>query len=333
MTSTTIQNPEEKGEKHPFELQRIPLENPEYMNEVPERLQNKDIPGFPSTVAAVGPPGSGKTNVLMNLLTSFTFWRGFFDVIYALGPTVNSDKLYKAIDIPKNQKVVEEAEFMPKLVEWTTKQIKSVESNPDTAKKALFIFEDFTSYRHSIQNDPQFLKCFNAIRHHKATSLANIHKLTALERTARQCCMHIMIWPSNKSEVKALYYEYGTNDFTENDFHYICKFAWTPTEDNKKPFLYINRYAPQEDRFRKCFTEIINVKAFDGMHKRIQKEKKDQLKGTNGRQRPTPYSRRPAGQSRQVREKEKEIVPEKNPSDIFKIDPPSVVDNPLAFLH
>src|SRR5579872_2759565 len=89
--------PSEKKEekKHAFQLQKMKIKDPEYMSEVPIRLQNKFIPGFPTTCVAVGEPGSGKTNLLMNLLTRDDMWKGFFDRIYLLGPTVKSDKLYE----------------------------------------------------------------------------------------------------------------------------------------------------------------------------------------------------------------------------------------------
>jgi len=261
-----------KRQKHAYALEKIEIKNSEYKDETPEHLQNQDIPGFPSTVVLIGRPGSGKTNLLMNLLTRKEFYFGFFDVIYALGPTVNSDKLYKTIQIQPHNKVTEVGEFIPKVIEWTEAQVDAVKNNPEEATKVLFIFEDITSYRHTIQNNPNFVKCFTTIRHHKATVIALVHKFAALERTCRMNCMHVIVFPVNWTDIKNLYKDYGTDDLDEQDFRVLCQYAWKKTEDCEKPFLYINMYAPVEDRFRKCFTEIIPADEFRGAGKALKKE-------------------------------------------------------------
>jgi len=78
---------------HPYDIKVIPLEDPEYKSETPAHLQNKDIPGFPTTVLCVGGPGSGKSNLFGNFLLGH--WKGFFDKVYLFGPTVKSDKMTK----------------------------------------------------------------------------------------------------------------------------------------------------------------------------------------------------------------------------------------------
>ena len=79
------------------------MKDPEYISETPEHLRNQDIPGFPSTILLVGRPGSGKTNVLMNLLLNKQFWFGFYDKVYLCGPTIENDKLYKNIKVKDGQ--------------------------------------------------------------------------------------------------------------------------------------------------------------------------------------------------------------------------------------
>jgi len=331
---------------HPYDMQHIPLDNPEYINEVPQHLQNKDLPGFPSTIVAVGRPGSGKTNVLMNFLTRKELWNGFYDKIYLLGPTVKSDKLFKKIKVPEDQIVTDPDQFLGKLLEWTTEQVERVEHDPATAPKCLFIFEDITSYRMTIQTHPDFIKCFTTIRHHKASAYTNVHKFCALERTARLNCMHILVWPVNKTDIKAIYEDYGTSDFDKEDFKYICEFAWTPDEKNKKPFLYINLYAPKHQRFRKCFTDIINAKLFDGMHKKRLKERKTQMdsmgsKNSRKRKRQDDITDTPPEKNQKVESGQKQD-PSQKTEDPFQTSDPSIPqnvgtrsvrDSVLAYLH
>lgn len=284
--------PNTASSPHRYAIKRIPIDDPEYISETPPHLQNKDLPGFPSTIIAVGPPGSGKSNVLFNLLTREEFWKGFFDIIYEIGPTVNADKLFKSVKIPDDQKVDDPKEIIPKLVEWVDKQKMEVKNNSKNAPKCLFIFEDITALRDTIQNSEEFIKCWTAIRHHKSTSYANIHKLTGLHRTCRISSMHILMWPCPHTEVKQAHHDFSVADLDYHDFLQMCKFAWKPEEGNEKPFLYINRYAPEEKRFRKCFYKIIDWSQFIGLGRRLKRHqrKKEQKYETLGRQ-PYPSSK------------------------------------------
>lgn len=269
-------DPQAETTKHIYAIHKIPIPDAEYRSETPEHLQNKDLPGFPSTIAAVGPPSSGKTNVLFNLLTRREFMCGFFDQIFQLGPTVQSDKIYKTVKIPDDQKVSDPKQFLEKLEEWLKKQIEETKKDPATAPKQLYIFEDITAYRDTVQNNETFVKCFTAIRHHKATAYANIHKLTGLHRTCRVSCMHILLWPCPRSEAKQAHEDYGVAELNFNDFLLMCRYAWKPEPgQNPKPFLYINRYAPEELRYRKCFDKIIDWVEFVGLANRLKKKNKD----------------------------------------------------------
>lgn len=265
-------NPKKEA-KHPFHVRKIPIPDAEYMDEVPKHLQNQEIPGFPTTVAIIGKPGGGKTNLCINLLMEPIFWNGFFDKIYLLGATVKMDKLFKNINIPDSQKVTEPEDFIPKLVEWVTEQKEAVENDPKSAPKCLFFFEDITAYRHTVQNNPEFVKCFTMIRHHKSTAIVNFHKYTALERTARINCMHICVFPVNKTDLEQIYKEYGTAHLDLDDFSIMCRYAWKGDEKNQKPFLYINMYQPDEKRFRKCFTDIIDTSHFEGLGKFVKQKR------------------------------------------------------------
>lgn len=263
-----------KGNSHPYHVERIKIEDAEYLSEVPEHLQNQEIPGFPSTVAIIGKPGGGKTNLVMNLLLKEIFWNKFFDKIYLLGPTVKMDKLFKNIKVPEDQVVTDSEEFMPKLIEWTTRQKEEVKMDPKRAPKCLFFFEDITAYRQTVQKDPKFGECFTTIRHHKSSAVVNFHKYTALERTARINCMHICVFPVNKTDMDQIYEEYATAHLDKDDFTVMCRFAWKPDEENKKPFLYINMYAEDNKRFRKCFTKIIDTSYFEGLGKVVKQHRK-----------------------------------------------------------
>jgi hypothetical protein len=267
---------------HAFDIKRIDIKDPEYISETPEHLRSQDFPGFPSVTLFVGRPGSGKTNVLMNLLLGKNFWFGFFDKIYLCGPTIENDKLYQNIDVPKDQIVTNQEEFLPKLEEWIEQQTQEVKRDPAKAPKCLFVFEDITSFYDTLQRTPAFTRCFNQIRHLKSSAVAMVHKLKAFNRTARMCAGHILAWPVNQTEVVQLYDDYGPVSMDKKQFSKMFDYATEEDVDSKKPFLYINMTVPERNRFRRNFTEILHVKDFSKQPKNQRTGVKDQGRGNRG---------------------------------------------------
>lgn len=280
---SSFSKPTNDSDDHPYKIKKIPIDDPEFISETPKGLRNENIPGFPSTVLILGPPGSGKSNVLFNLLLHH--WKGFFDKVYFFGPTCKSDKIYKNISVSDDHICVDEDEFIPKLQSLVREQINEVKHDPKGAPKCLFVFEDITSYYDQVQRTPAFSRCFTAIRHHKATALANVHKYKAMNRTARICAKHLIIFPIVDTDLKQVAEDFGISGMDIKQFCALAKFAWKKTPDNPKPFFYINTYADEEERFRKCFTEIITVADLDQTDERDPERTIDSQRGKKGRKR------------------------------------------------
>jgi len=240
-------------------INKVEVDDPEYMSEVPMRMRNQSYPGFPSTTVIIGMPGSGKTNLLVYMLLSPEFWLGFFDKIYFFGPTTKSDKLYKRIEIPDEQKIADPKEMEGKLKEVLEEQQSEVETSPGDAPKILMIFEDITSYYHKIQQKPEFVRAYCQIRHVKGTSVAVAHKWHAINRTARLCSQHIILFKCNRSEIDQIYTDFPPPDMTKDGFYEMVKWALTPTKDEPKPFFYINTFAPDELKYRRNFTTYLKL--------------------------------------------------------------------------
>lgn len=242
-----------------LKIKRVEVPDPEYMSEVPQRMRNQFFPGFPSTTTVIGMPGSGKTNLLIYMLLSPSFWFGFFDKIYFFGPTTKSDKLYKKIDIPEEQKVSDPKEMEGKLKEILEEQQSEVESSPADAPKILMIFEDITSYYHKIQQKPEFVRSYCQVRHVKGSSFALAHKWHAINRTVRLCSQHIILFKCNRTEIDQIYKDFPPPEMTCDEFYYMAKWALTPTDDEPKPFFYINTFAPDELKYRRCFSTVLRL--------------------------------------------------------------------------
>lgn len=269
-------------------IQRIPVDDPEYVSELPKHLKGQENhPGFPSTSVVVGPPGSGKTNLLMNLLHNKKMWNKFFDEIYAYGPTVESDKLYKTIKLKDENICADVDQIVPKLKSSLETQTKKVKQSPSAAPKVLYLFEDMTSFFNTVQHKPEFIRCYTQIRHIKGASIAMVHKYHAFNRTCRICSQHLLIFKTNKRDLEHIYKEFGP-DLPIEDFFDMCNYAFEPTEANPKPFLYINTLVDEKIRFRKSFTEILRINP-DHQKYAIMSNKRPKK---SLRERPAPRRRR-----------------------------------------
>lgn len=244
---------------NPLKIGRVETDDPDYISEVPKRLQNQNFPGFPSCSVFVGMPGSGKTNTLIYMLKNKYMWNKFYDKIYLFGPTVKSDKMYETIDVPEEQITSDQKEFLPRLEEVLDEQQKYVEADKADAPKILFVFEDITSFYTKVQASPGFARCYTQIRHLKGSAVSMVHKYKAFNRTARMSSQHILVWRCNKTEIKQLYEDYGPSSLSLKQWFDLVAYCHTPTEEDEKPFLYINMCAPEKIRFRKCFSEILEI--------------------------------------------------------------------------
>lgn len=260
VNSNVLSDKKAKVNLDDLKIVKIEVPDPEYMSEIPEHMKGDNFPGFPSTTVICGPPGRGKTNLLMNLLKNKKMWCGFFDEIYAYGPTVKSDKLYKTIKL-KDENVVDDVKNMiPDLEKKLENQTKQVTSNPNTAPKVLFLFEDMTAFFNTVQHKPAFHRCYTQIRHVKGSAITMVHKYHAFNRTPRVASQHIIIFECNTKDIKDVYEEHGPRCLTVQQFMLMVNFALIPTKENTHPFFYINTtVADEKMRFRKCFTEILAI--------------------------------------------------------------------------
>ena len=245
--------------RHPLEIDKVQVNDSEYLSEVPPHLRNKNFPGFPSCTLFVGMPGSGKSNTFMHMMLSEKFWRGFFDEIYLFGPTVKSDKLYERIKVPDKNICADPKEMLAKCEEILDKQQAAVEKDKKEAFKVLVVFEDLTSFFNKVQNKPEFQRWYTQFRHLKGTAVSMVHKYKAFNRTCRMCTQHILIYECNRTERVALYEDYGPPTMDIKQWFEMIDYALTKTPDCPKPFFYINMTQPYPIRFRKCFTEILEI--------------------------------------------------------------------------
>jgi hypothetical protein len=201
--------------------------------------------------------GSGKTVAVLNLLTNPEMYGEYFDETYLFSATGRSDDSLDARGLPKKNVITDK--MVPELKKIIERQKTAVErKGVDKAKKVCIIFEDLTANR-ALMNSPDFIKAFVQNRHLSCSTIACCHKCNALIRTARMNANHHWLFPCADSEVSRVVDEHQPPGLRKRDFVSLIQYAFEPSEDQARPFLWINLKVPIQTRFRKSLEEMLQL--------------------------------------------------------------------------
>ena len=225
-----------------------------------------------------GPSKSGKTNLARWVLDKW-YKRAngncYWDRVILLSPTANIDYTWAKLPcLAQRDRITVPT---PRHLEAILKeQIKSIvggsgsEStlkniSPATllrkkrsAKKLLLVFDDAIA-ESSLINSSQFLKIFIQGRHYGCSILIMCQSIMKVPRSVRLQATHISLFPSKKSEIDRVYSEFGGRLMTRFEFHEMAEYATRPTEGDEYPFLHIDAGAPERIRFRRNFTNTLEI--------------------------------------------------------------------------
>ena len=238
-----------------FKIQAIETDK----NKIPLRacMKNGLLPRFPFSMMISGRSGSGKTNLLMNLLTRREFLQNYFQYIIVYSPTAGEyDDSYKSLGLPReNFKNDFSEEDLERLIESRKDLIKKkgiewVAKN----SRVLIILDDVIANRDFL-NSPQALKMFALLRHYLVSVIVLMQTYNKLPKALRNNANAIMIFPSNRSELEVLKDELCPPSLNKKQFEKVISEA---TSD-RYGFLYINNHAKPDKRLRKNLDEIINL--------------------------------------------------------------------------
>jgi hypothetical protein len=237
-------------------LKILPLPTRASKLESPPLMAEVDLK-HPFSLAVYGMTGSGKTVAVLNLLTNPEMYGGYFDETYLFSATGRSDDSFDALALPKRNVITDK--MIPELKKLIERQKKAVErKGVDKAKKVCIIFEDLTANR-ALMNSPAFIKAFVQNRHLSCSTIACCHKFNALVRTARMNANHHWLFPCAESEVSRVVDEHQPPGIRKSDFVGLIQYAFESTEDQPRPFLWINLKVPTQTRFRKSLEEMLQL--------------------------------------------------------------------------
>ena len=231
-------------------------------SKIPLRKAMKDgvIPKFPFSLMISGRSGSGKTNVLMNLMTNKKLYGGYFHTTIVYSPTAGKyDDTYKVLNLPKENFVEDFGkEQLEELIESRKalidkKGIEWVSKN----SRVLIILDDIIANRAFLESQTA-LKLFALLRHYLCSICILVQSYTKLPRALRLNCNGVIVFPCLQSEVDIIKDEATPQGITKKDFEKVICHCCSGQYD----FLYINNHAKPDERVRKNLTEIINLDQF-----------------------------------------------------------------------
>ena len=223
-------------------------------------MKNGIIPKFPSSVCFSGRSGSGKTNLLLNMLTRKEMLKDYYHFILVFSPTAGKyDDSYKALQLPEenfiedfNQQTFENLIktrkdlIEEKGIEWVGKH-----------SRVCIILDDVIANRDFLQSSTA-LRLFSLLRHYLCSIYIMIQSYTKLPRALRLNCNGTYIFPASQSEVEILKDEVCPAGLTKKQFEKVIDYATSEPYN----FLSINNHAAPKQRFRKNLNEIIDLDKF-----------------------------------------------------------------------
>lgn len=218
------------------------------------------IPRHASSCIFNGSSGSGKTMLLVNLLTRPQFYgpdangKRYFELIFMFSPTAdNGDDLVNHLKLDKKH-IFTEFDIS------TLENIISTQKNIITSRglkkspKILIIFEDIQSDSKFMNSKP-FLKCFIQCRHLNISTFLLGQSWTKTPRACRLQANNIFFYQGSGSEVDLLVNEFCPPKMKKKDFEDLIDEA----TKKKYSFLHINKRVPFADRFREGLDTIFHL--------------------------------------------------------------------------
>lgn len=237
---------------------------PTNKQDIPQRpfMKEEIIPSHPSRTLFNGKSGSGKSNLLVNLMSRSEYYgadkdgKGYFDLVFLFSPTCNGgDDLVRFLDIPKKRMF---NTFDEKTLDNIVKtQKKIIEEKKDLLKspKILVIFEDIQSDE-KFMSSKSFEQCFLMGRHFNMSIFLLGQSWTKTPRVCRLQASNIFFFAGSRSEQKLLNEEFNPPRLSKREFDDLIEEA---TGDDYG-FLHINCKTPFRERYRQGLETVLKLK-------------------------------------------------------------------------
>lgn len=235
-----------------------PLDTNKSKIKTTKNMDDGVIPRHPVSCMFVGKSGSGKTVLLLNLLTKKQFFKDFFDIMFLFSETAGfgGDDLYKHLDIPDdhifkpNKQGVEQLNHIVKTQKKLIKD-KSIEKSP----KILIIFDDIAHSTKFLKSDA-YLLLHIANRHLNISCFSLVQSYVRIPRSCRCNIGCIFFFHGcTESEKEKLSEEHCPANFKWKEFLQVINHA----TDEKHSFMFVNKSVNMKQRYRKRLDTILEL--------------------------------------------------------------------------
>jgi hypothetical protein len=198
----------------------------------------KVIPAHPHRTYIVGCSGSGKTNLLLNLLTRDGYYKDWYDVVIVISPTALSlDQSYKEIEKRTKYRNGKDLLFF-ECNEEVLKTILDMQEDADQ-KKVLVILDDFVSYK-KFTNSNELLRFAVQSRHYNISMMVLSQCYYLVPKSIRLNMSALFYFKGNAQETETISEMYCPGGYSKKEFIELIEKA---TEEPYS-FIHINTHIP-----------------------------------------------------------------------------------------
>ena len=231
-------------------------------SELPQSIYMKAeiINKFPSLTLVVGKSGSGKSNVVIHMLTHEEFMKDFFDEVFLFSPTARLDDLVEHLKLDDDH-------IIDKLNVAATEKLSGIISSQDSKikkdgilatsrnSKVLIICDDCISEKAFIKSDI-LSRLATAGRQSLISTIICSQAYTKVPRVIRLQTQGLILFPSSNDEIELLNKDLCPANTSKRDFLELIQFA----TDEPYSFLFVNHHCKNpRDKFRKNFGSVLSV--------------------------------------------------------------------------
>lgn len=200
--------------------------------------------------------GSGKTNVITNLLSRFYFKRNgesYWDHIFIFAPTAETDPLFE---------ILYKHEKLNKIIQYNSNWDENEEIieglldtfNPN--EKTLVYFDDFANDKKALSS-PTIKRLFFSGRHRGVSCIISAQDYFSVPRDLRTNCTHYCVFNLRKRDFNLVKKDLETPGFEGEGFDIM----FTQATQEKYSFLFIDWI--EKRYYRKFEEEFITLKNTD----------------------------------------------------------------------
>ena len=217
--------------------------------EQPDCVENDIIPSLPVGILIIGRSGSGKTQVMVNIMTNNNLLGDYYDIVYLFTDTNPDKELIR--DLKLNKKYI--------ITDFDEEKVKTIMSKSENSieeygfkksPKIMFLFDDILSNQKFLKSKTA-TKLATANRHFNISYIFCSQYYKKLPPVLRTNARYYIIFPSSMSEVEKIADELTPPQMTKKKFIKYLQHATS----KKYSFMSIN--ANSEQPLRRGFDNIL----------------------------------------------------------------------------